>query len=53
MMMPRPLQLVLLVAVSSLAALLLPPLWWALLPGPGCMVIAASVMRARPKSGPH
>ncbi len=47
-------QVVLLVAVSSLAALVLPPLWCALLLGPGCLVIlAASVLRARPKSGPH
>ena len=46
-------QVVAMVAVLGLASLL-SPLWAAVLLLPGCLfILAASVLRAKPKSGPH
>ena len=47
-------QVVALVAVIAAATLFVPPLWAAGLLVPGCLLIlAASVWRAKPKSGPR
>ena len=47
-------QVVAMVAMLAVAALILSPLWAAFLLLPGCLVLlAASVLRAKPKSGPH
>ncbi|MBC7479457.1 MAG: hypothetical protein H7317_15415 [Pseudorhodobacter sp.] len=47
-------QVVVLVAGLAVASLVVPPLWCAVVLALGCaMILGASVLRARPKSGPH